>query len=39
MHTLSEQQIREFLTTKPDRRNQIGQVFEDFTNGIIPELK
>ena len=39
MHTLSEQQIREFLRTKPDRRNQIGQVFEDFTNSIIPELK
>ena len=38
MHTLSEQQIRNFLKTKPDRRNQIGQVFEDFTNGIIPEL-
>ena len=38
MASLTEQQILNCLRNKVDRRNQIPQVFKDFTNSVIPEL-
>ena len=39
MDTLTEKAIRVFLKTKTDERKLVKQVFENFTNGIIPELQ
>lgn len=39
MNTLTEEQIRSFLKAKPDEREKIRQVFETFTDTIIPELQ
>lgn len=39
MNTLTEQEIRCFLENKPDERKLVKQVFENFTNDIIPELQ
>lgn len=39
MPNLTEAQILNCLRNKADRRNQVTQLFQEFTNGVIPELQ